>query len=345
MAGIRVAVVGATGLVGRTILQVLEQRAFPVSVIKVLASPRSAGTQITFQGTQLDVEVLTDAGVRDHDLVFFAAGSDVSRRFAPVAAESASLVVDNSAAFRMDPDVPLIVPEVNGHLISGSNPYRGIVANPNCSTIQMVVALHPLHIRWCLESVVVSTYQSVSGSGAKGIAALDYEVAEGRYRAASPYPHPIAFNALPHIADFDDTGWSGEEHKMIDETRKIMNLPEVQVIPTTVRVPVRVSHSESIYARFLHPLHPDQVRVVLQAAAGVVVEDAPETNHYPLPLRAEGSDDVFVGRIRQIPGDTQAVALWVVSDNVRKGAATNAVQIAELFVRADELTGSGAQYV
>ncbi len=330
MAGFRVAVAGATGLVGRTILAVLEEREFPVAAVRLFASERSAGGTMQFGGDAVLVERLSENSFDRCDLAFFSAGAAVSRQFAPAAAEHANLVIDNSSAFRLDPGVPLVVPEVNGGLLGG---YRGIVANPNCSTIQMVVALQPLHETFGLESVVVSTYQSVSGSGTKGVRALDHEVETGERRADSPYPHPIAFNALPHIDVLDENGWSGEERKMIAETRKIMSLPQLQVIPTTVRVPVRVSHSESVYARFHDRISPREAQARLADAPGIVLEDDPGEAHYPLAIRAAGRDEVFVGRIRQIPGDDRGLVFWVVADNVRKGAATNAVQIAEMTRR------------
>jgi aspartate-semialdehyde dehydrogenase len=326
MAGFRVAVAGATGLVGRTILQVLEEREFPVETLVPLASERSAGSKVCFRGEGVPVQRLTEESFSGCDLAFFSAGATVSRAFGPAAASQVGLVIDNSSAFRLDPQIPLVVPEVNGNLLQG---YRGIVANPNCSTIQMVVALKPLHEAFDLETVVVSTYQSVSGTGEKGVRALDHEIETGARHPDSPYPHPIAGNVLPHIDVFDPDGWSGEERKMIAETRKIMDLPGLQVVPTTVRVPVRVGHSESIYLRFRHPIRIEEARAVLAGAPGVVLEDIPSEDIYPLAIHAEGRDEVFVGRVRQVAGDAHALLLWVVSDNLRKGAATNAVQIAE----------------
>jgi aspartate-semialdehyde dehydrogenase len=327
MAGFRVAVAGATGLVGRTILQVLEEREFPVDALVPMASPRSAGTAVRFRGEPVEVQLLDEVGFVGCDFAFFSAGASVSRQWCPIAARHAPLVIDNSSAFRLEPAVPLVVPEVNGEVLRD---YQGIVANPNCSTIQMVVALQPLHRAFELEGVIVSTYQSVSGSGAKGVRALDHEVTTGERHPDSPYPHPIAFNALPHVDVFEEQGWSREELKMIAETRKILSLPSLHVVPTTVRVPVRVSHSESVYAIFRRPVDPDAARHALARAPGVVVRDEPLAAEYPLALDAAGNDDVFVGRIRQAPGDDLALAFWVVSDNLRKGAATNAVQIAEL---------------
>jgi aspartate-semialdehyde dehydrogenase len=326
MAGFRVAVAGATGLVGRTILQVLEERAFPVAGLVPLASDRSAGKRIVFGGEEVEVQALNERAFEGCDLAFFSAGATVSRQFAPIAARHCDYVIDNSSAFRTDPAIPLVVPEVNAHALEG---YRGIVANPNCSTAQMVVALQPLHAAFGLELVVVSTYQSVSGTGEKGVRALRAELETGARSDDSPYDHQIAFNVLPHIDVFDDAGWSGEERKMIAETRKIMSLPDLAVVPTTVRVPVYVGHSESVYLRFARPLDADAARHVLAGAPGVVVRDDPSANAYPLAIDVAGHDEVYVGRIRAVPGDEHALALWVVGDNLRKGAAANAVQIAE----------------
>lgn len=334
MSGLQVAVVGATGLVGRTILEVLEERRFPVRELRLLASSRSAGSRLPFHGEGVEVRELREDSFAGSDVAYFSAGASVSRSYGPIAAQAGALVIDNSSAFRMTPDVPLIVPEVNGDLVAeawtaAKDPkFRGIIANPNCSTIQMVVALEPLHRAFGLEEVMVSTYQSVSGTGARGVRALDREVA-GDTADDSPYPHPIAFNALPHIDVFDDAGWSGEERKMINETRKIMRLLNLHVLPTTVRVPVRVGHSETVYARFADPVTPDAARDSLRDAPGVVLLDNPEQNIYPLPLDAAGKDEVFVGRVRVDPQDERRLAFWVVADNLRKGAATNAVQVGE----------------
>ncbi len=342
MAGFRVAIAGATGLVGRTILSVLEERRFPVGEMVLLASERSAGTRLVYQGQEVPVQVLEDNSFTGCDVAFFSAGASVSRRFAPIAAEHARFVIDNSSAFRGDPDIPLVVPEVNPHTLRG---YRGIVANPNCSTIQMVVALQPLHAAFGLQSVIVSTYQSVSGTGSKGIRALDEELKTGESPSGSPYPHPIAHNVLPHIDVFDDLGWSGEERKMIAETRKIMELPGLHVVPTCVRVPVRVGHSESVYARFSSSLQVADARRVLSSAEGVVVLDEPADNRYPLARDVEGRDDVYVGRLRSDPDDDHALVLWIVGDNLRKGAASNAVQIGELALSLAGSAEREAQHV
>ncbi len=326
MERLRVAVAGATGLVGQTILRVLEERDLPIEHLLPLASERSVGRSITFRGEQVTVRLLTEDVFAGCDLAFFSAGAEVSRRFAPAAALHAALVIDNSSAFRQDDQIPLVVPEVNGHLLAR---YHGIVANPNCSTIQMVVALQPLHRIFGLETVIVSTYQSVSGSGGKGLRELDHEIRTGERDPDSPYPHPIAFNALPHIDSLREDGWSGEERKMMLETRKIMDLPSLHIVPTTVRVPVRTGHSESVYARFARAAPVHEARHILASAPGVILEDEPATDRYPLALRAEGRDEVFVGRLRQDPMDERALAFWAVADNLRKGAATNAVQIAQ----------------
>src|SRR5579884_1159645 len=322
MGSLRVAVAGATGLVGRTILQVLEERDVPVAELVPLASARSAGSTIQFHGDEISVRELKPDSFAGCDVAFFSAGAAVSREFAPIAVEAGALVVDNSSAFRRDPHIPLVVPEVNGDLLHGS--YHGIVANPNCSTIQMVVALEPLHRRFGLAEVIVATYQSVSGSGGKGIRALESELA-GNRRDDSPYPQPIAGNVLPHIDVLAEDGWSGEERKMMFETRKIMRLPSLHVIATTVRVPVAIGHSEAVYARFADEIDIASAREALANAPGVIVEDDPAANLYPLASRAAGRDEVFVGRLRRDPDDPRGLALWVVADNIRKGAATNAV--------------------
>lgn len=327
MGRVRVAVAGATGLVGRTILQVLEERNFPLDALVPLASSRSAGSVLSFRGEHLTVQNLDAFDFSGIDLAFFSAGASVSRLHSPRAAQAGTLVIDNSSAFRADPAIPLVVPEVNGHLLSGLG--GGIIANPNCSTIQMVVALQPLHAVFSLQSVIVSTYQSVSGTGARGLQALETEIETGRASRSSPYPYPIAGNVLPHIDVLDADGWSGEEYKMMRETRKIMDLPALHVVPTTVRVPVRVAHSEAVYARFARPASAERARDILRAAPGVIVQDNPTEGVYPLALHAEGQDEVFVGRIRSDPADDHALLFWVVADNLRKGAATNAIQIGE----------------
>ncbi|MGH2447168.1 MAG: aspartate-semialdehyde dehydrogenase [Chloroflexota bacterium] len=333
MGSLRVAVAGATGLVGRTVMQVLAERDLPIGTIIPLASVRSAGTRLLFKGEELEVRAISPRVFEGCDVVFFAADAAISRAFAPLAAEQSPLVIDNSSAFRLEPDVPLVVPEINGQLLwpAGEQAYRGIVANPNCSTIQLVLALHPLHRAYGLVSTIVSTYQSVSGSGNRGLRALDAELA-GEPLDDSPYPHRIAGNVLPHIDLIGADGWSGEERKMMAESRKILDLPKLHIAATSARVPVRIGHSEAVYARFANRVDADQARELLASAPGMVLEDDPSQGLYPLADHSEGRDDVFVGRIRQDPDDNHALAMWIVADNLRKGAATNAVQIAEMVL-------------
>ena len=327
----RVAVLGATGLVGREITRVLEQRKFPVSEFVPLASERSAGTVVEFNGKPHTVKAVNEDSFKDVDIALFSAGGGTSKRWAPVAAASGAVVVDNSSAWRMDPTVPLVVPEVNAYDIKH---HRGIIANPNCSTIQAVVALYPLHMKAGLTYASVSTFQSVSGTGTNAIAELTVgssaalDLKEAR---AVVYPHRIAFNLLPHIGAFDEEGISEEEWKMVRESQKIMHAPDLRVSCTTVRVPVFRGHGETIIAKFEKPISPEEAREILENAPGVTVVDDPANALYPMPITAEGNDAVFVGRIRRDTGIDGAISMWVVADNIRKGAALNAVQIAELL--------------
>lgn len=323
-----VAVVGATGLVGQKMIEVLQERNFPVKRLLPLASERSRGEKVRFKGEAISVKVLDKEAFSGVDLALFSAGGKISKEFAPLAARAGAVVIDNSSAWRMDPDVPLVVPEVNP---ADAFKHNGIIANPNCSTIQMVVALQPLHRAFKLKRVVVSTYQAVSGSGKEALAQLEAEIA-GKNPSQMVYPYPIAHNCLPHIDYFHENGFSNEEMKMILETRKIMNLPQLKITATTVRVPVKTGHSESVNAEFENPFTLEEVRKILAAAPGVVVQDRPKENIYPLPLDCADLDEVFVGRIRRDESVENGLHLWVVSDNLRKGAATNAVQIAELLV-------------
>jgi len=317
MKNVHVAVVGATGLVGSTILQVLAERDFPVGTLTLLASERSAGHQITWNGQEYTVGNLAQATFEGVDIAFFAAGGSVSRQYAPVAAAAGALVVDNSSAFRMQPDIPLVVPEVNADDI----PLKGIVSNPNCSTIQCMPPLHALK-PYGLKRVVYSSYQAVSGSGIKGLNDLD----ENKHEF---YPHPIHANILPHIDSFRDDGYTGEEHKMIDETRKILHEKDLPITATTVRVPVRFGHCVSVNVELEKEFDLNELVGRIAAHEGVVLMDDPQNNIYPMPILAEGRDEVFVGRIRRDFSVKSGVNLWVVADNVRKGAATNAVQIAQ----------------
>ena len=324
-----VAVAGATGAVGRKMLEILEERKFPVATLKALASAKSVGQTLTFKGGPVTVEELNENSFEGVDISLFSAGASVSRQFAPSAVKSGCIVIDNSSAFRMEPDVPLVVPEVNPDAINSN---AGIIANPNCSTIQMVVVLKPIHDKFKIKRVVVSTYQSVSGSGQKAINELQNQtknLLDGKTAELNVYPHQIAFNCIPHIDIFLDNGYTKEEMKMIDETRKILGDPSIMVSPTTVRVPVFYSHSESINVETLRPINAREVRELLSGMDGIRVTDNPETNEYPLAIDGAGKDEVFVGRIRDDISCKNAINFWVVSDNLRKGAALNAVQIAE----------------
>ena len=327
----RVAVVGATGMVGRKFLQVLEERKLPVSEYFLFASARSAGKQLPFMSKTYTVRELTDDAFQDLgiDIALFSAGGETSRHFAPIVAASGAVVIDNSSCWRMDPDVPLVVPEVNPDAIPGYK-NKGIIANPNCSTIQAMVVLNPLADAYGLKRVVYSTYQAVSGAGQKG-----YMDLVNGLKGAAPqkFPHPIAGNCLPHIDVFLDTGYTKEEQKMIDETRKILSLPELRVTATTVRVPVYHGHSESINVEFARPFELDELRAVLEKAPGLIVRDDPKHNVYPMAIEAADTDPVYVGRIRRDFSVDSGVNLWCVADNIRKGAATNAVQIAEELIR------------
>lgn len=320
-----VAVVGVTGAVGQEMLAVLEARDFPLSGIRPLASERSAGKTVQFKGEELPVEVLGQDSFSGIDLALFSAGASISREYAPLAVDSGAVVVDNSSAFRMDPEIPLVVPEVNSGAIAG---HQGIIANPNCSTIIMVVALQPIQELSPLTRVVVSTYQAASGAGAKGMDALRRELA-GEQLDDSPFPHRLAGNLVPRIDVVQDDGYTKEELKMTLETRKIMGLGQVPISATCVRVPVERAHSESIQVSTESPLDISAIREAFEKAPGLQVIDDPHDDRYPTPLQAADQDDVFVGRLRQHPDEAATYDLWVVGDQIRKGAALNAVQIAE----------------
>ena len=325
-----VAVVGATGMVGRMFLEVLEERQFPVNNFYAFASAKSAGNKVTFNGKDYVVEELNEKSFDRHiDIALFSAGGDISKKYSPIAASKGVTVVDNSSAFRMDEDVPLIIPEVNPHAIKNHN---GIIANPNCSTIQAVVALKPLHDKYGIKRIVYSTYQSVSGTGVKGVVDLEEGI---KGNAPKTYPHPIAYNCLPHIDVFLENGYTKEEIKMIEETKKILDDQSLRITATTVRVPVYSSHSESVNVEFEKDFDIEELKELLSNSPGIVLQDDPANNIYPLATYAEGKDEVFVGRIRRDYSVEYGINLWVVADNVRKGAATNAVQIAELLVSND----------
>jgi aspartate-semialdehyde dehydrogenase len=331
--GYVVAVVGATGAVGTEMIEVLEERKFPVTRLVPLASTRSAGGTVIFEGNEVPIEVLTKDSFAGVDIALFSAGADLSREFAPIAVKAGAVVIDNSAAWRMTPEVPLVVPEVNAHDIQR---HKGIIANPNCSTIQMVVALKPLHDQAKIKRIVVTTFQSVSGTGKD---AMDELMAECQdllsFKSASPkvYPYQIAFNCLPQIDDFLPSGYTKEEMKMVHETRKIMGDQSIHVTATTVRVPVYVGHSEAINIETERKLSANEARAILSTAPGVLLYDDPAHKIYPMPLEVVGKDEVYVGRVREDESIANGLNLWVVADNLRKGAALNAVQIAEHLVQ------------
>jgi aspartate-semialdehyde dehydrogenase len=327
-----VAIVGATGVVGGALRAILEERAFPVGEMRLLASERSRGAQLAFGGSTCKVGELSAGAFAGVDLAFFAAGGSVSQEFVPQAVAAGAVAIDKSSAFRAVPEVPLVVPEVNADHLER---HKGIIATPNCSTIQMVVALKPIHDAAGVERVVVSTYQSVSGSGKRGVDDLDRQArawASGDDPALSFYPHRIAFNLLPHIDSFLADGSTKEEQKMVDETVKIFADPQIKVTATCVRVPVFGAHSESVNVQTREPLGAAAARKLLAAAPGVEVIDDPVHGRYPTPLDAEGKDPVYVGRIRDDRTAPNCLNFWVVADNLRKGAALNAVQIAEALI-------------
>ncbi len=328
MKKINLAIVGATGMVGQTFLKVLEERKFPFEKPYLFSSAKSAGSKITFMGKEYTVEELTESSFnRDIDIALFSAGGSTSEKFAPIAASKGVIVIDNSSAFRMDENVPLVVPEVNPEDIEKHN---GIIANPNCSTIQAVVALKPLNDRYKIKRIVYSTYQAVSGSGVKGYKDLE-EGMKGN-TLLSAYPHPIANNVLPHIDIFMDNGYTKEEMKMIEETKKIMHNNKLRITATAVRVPVFYSHSESINVEFEKPYDIDDIFEIYEKEDGIILVDDVKENKYPLAIDAAGTDEVYVGRIRRDYSLDSGLNLWVVADNIRKGAATNTIQIAEYLV-------------
>jgi len=321
-----VAVVGATGVVGSKMLEVLEERNFPVTELLPVASSRSWGKKVSFRGKEWTVISADEAIARKPVLALFSAGGATSGELAPKFAAAGCYVVDNSSFWRMDPSVPLVVPEINADVLT---PQDHIIANPNCSTIQMVLALAPLHKAYGIKRIVVSTYQSVTGAGQRGIEQLEAERAGG---SGSKFPYPIDLNILPHIDSFLPDGYTKEEMKMVNETRKILRDPSIAVSATTVRVPVKGGHSESVNIEFCKPYDLAEARRLMADMPGVVVQDDPENNVYPMPLYAWGKDEVFVGRIRRDPSVENGMNLWCVSDNIRKGAATNAVQIAQVLL-------------
>ncbi len=330
-----IAIVGATGLVGQEFIKILVQRSFPMKSVRLLASDRSAGRKLWVNQQEIEVGETTPDSFDGIDIALFSAGSEISRHFSPLAAKSGAVVIDNSAAWRMEPNVPLVVPEVNLEDIEW---HRGIIANPNCSTIQMVVALHPLHKVNPIKRIVVSTYQSVSGTGVAAIEELNVQskqVLEGQKAIPHVYPHQIAFNVLPEIDVFLDDGYTKEEWKMEEETKKIMHAGEIAMSATCVRVPVLIGHSEAVWAEFSSPMMPDDVERILAGAPGVKILDDNAISLYPHAWMAVGTDEVFVGRIRRDISHPNGLVMWIVADNLRKGAALNAVQIAEEMIKRD----------
>lgn len=331
-----VAVVGATGAVGNEMIATLEQREFPVEKIRLFASERSEGKKLQYAGREFPVEALNENSFKGIDIALFSAGAERSKIWAPIAAKSGCVVVDNSSQWRMDPDVPLVVPEVNKHDLKK---HKGIIANPNCSTIQMVVVLKPVHDAAKIKRVVVTTFQSVSGTGKKAMDELlqqTTDILNFKEIKCNVYPHQIAFNVLPHIDKFLENGYTKEEMKMVNETQKIMGDNSIRLTATTVRVPVFRCHSESVNIETEKKITPNEVRALLSKTSGVIVFDAPEKNVYPLAVDVAGKDETYVGRIREDESIENGINLWVVSDNLRKGAALNAVQIAEELIKMAE---------
>ncbi len=326
---LNVAVVGATGIVGQEMLKVLAQRGFPAERVVPLASERSKGLTVQYNGSRLSVEPLHEDSFKGFDIALFAASSDIALMYGPIAVEAGAIVIDNSSAWRMRPNVPLVVPEVNPDDIATN---EGIIANPNCCAIPLTVALNPIHQRVGIERVLVSTYQSASGAGKALVDELEDQtkaIAAGETPTATVYPYQLAYNVVPGGWRPEADGYNEEEVKIVNETRKIMHLPELRITATCVRVPVPVGHGESVFIETHDPLSPEDARDILGSAPGIIVEDDPHAKLYPTPHKVAGKDEVYVGRIRKDPSTARGLAMWLVSDNVRKGAALNAVQIAE----------------
>jgi len=331
----KVAIVGATGLVGQEFIKVLEQRDFPVDSIELLASDRSAGKIMFVTHQEIEVKEAVPESFAGIDIALFSAGAETSRYFSPIAAQSGAVVIDNSAAFRMEPAVPLVVPEVNPEDIKW---HKGIIANPNCSTIQMVVALYPLHKVNPIKRIIVDTYQAVSGTGSPAVDELTTQtkqVLEGQTAIPHVYPHQIAFNVLPEIDVFLDNDYTKEEWKLVEETRKIMHADNIAISATCVRVPVFTGHSGAVNIEFSHPMSPEEAKNILARAPGVKVLDDPTVSLYPQPWSATDTDEVFIGRIRRDASHPNGLVMWVVADNLRKGAALNAIQIAEEMIKRE----------
>lgn len=329
----RLAIAGVTGAVGQEFLSIIDERKFAFQSIKMLASSRSAGKTMSFKGKTYTIEEMTKDSFKDVDIALFSAGASRSREFAPAAVKAGAVVVDNSSAYRMDPEVPLVIPEINPEMIKK---HKGIIANPNCSTIIGIVPIWPLHKINPVKRMVVSTYQAASGAGLSAMLELEAqsrEILEGKPPTKNVFPHQIAFNCFSHNSSLGPNGYNEEETKLVKETRKIFNCPSIAVTATCVRIPVMRAHCESINLEFANAITPDEVRKILSAAPGVTVLDDREHNRFPMPIDASGKDDIFVGRIRQdesLPGN-RGINLWVSGDQLRKGAALNAIQIAELL--------------
>ncbi|MFQ4138291.1 aspartate-semialdehyde dehydrogenase [Nodosilinea sp. PGN35] len=330
--GLRVAIMGATGAVGAELLTLLEERSFPLKDLTLLASPRSAGTTLTFRGEELPVQALGETSFNGIDLVLASAGGSVSQAWLPKAVAAGALCIDNSSAYRMDPSVPLIVPEVNPKAAQG---HQGIIANPNCTTILMALAVWPLHQVQPVQRLVVATYQSASGAGARAMEEVKQQaraILAGEEPVAESFPYPLAFNLFPHNSPLGENGYCQEEMKMVNETRKIFGAEALRISATCVRVPVLRAHSEAVNIEFATPFSPQQAKAVLSEAPGVRVVEDWSRNYFPMPMEASGQDDVLVGRIRQDISNPNALELWLSGDQIRKGAALNAVQIAELVM-------------
>lgn len=324
--GLIVGIVGATGAVGQKMLEILKSRNIPIEKLRLFASERSAGKQVKFDNIEIEVELLTKEVMKEKfDYLLFAAGGAISEIYAPVAAKAGNIVIDNSSHFRMVDKIPLVVPEINGHILKG---YKGIIANPNCSTTQMVMAIAPLHKKYGIEKVVVSTYQAVSGSGYRAIEELKNQLQDENY-PNKVYTRKIGRNCIPHIDVFNENGFTKEELKMVYETHKILEDDSIEINPTAVRIPVFYGHSESVYVELKEEVDVEEIKNLLGSTEGIVLEDEPWENKYPTPLEAAGTDFTYVGRIRKDIFNPKAISLWVVADNLRKGAATNAIQILE----------------
>ncbi len=333
MSGLKVAILGATGAVGQEFLSILAERKFPMAELRLLSSSRSAGKSVAFQGKTIQVEEATPESFKNVDLVLSSAGGSVSKKLAPMIVKAGALMVDNTSAFRMDPEVPLVVPEINAEDI---RKHKGIIANPNCSTILMVVPIWPLHQAAKIKRIVAATYQAVSGAGAKAMQELEHQtrqVLQGDRPTCEVFPHQIAFNLFSHNSAIKEDGYCEEEIKMIRETQKIMHDSKLRVVATTIRVPVYRAHSEALFIEFEKPITPDEAREILAKAPGVKIQDDNTKNHFPMPLEVSGKDDVYVGRIRKDPSVDNGLALFLAGDQIRKGAALNAVQIAEYWLK------------